>query len=80
MQFYYVVMYDSDTKSWGIVDEVESYMPDGNVWDHDTSDQTMFGWFWPDADNYPEANLIDERAYTMLRTLASIWPEVDHVG
>lgn len=73
MQFHYVVMYDSDTKSWGVVDEVDAYMPDGTVWDDFEQE-----WFWPDADNYPQESAIDERAYTMLRTLASIWPEVDH--
>lgn len=73
MQFHYVVCYDTDTKSWGVVDEVDSYMPDGTVWDDDAEE-----WFWADPYNYPWASGVDERAYTMLRTLATIWPEVDH--
>lgn len=71
MQFHYVVMYDSENKSWGVLDEVEGYFPDGTVWDGEE-------WFWPDFDRYDETYTIDQRAYTMLRTLASIWPEVDH--
>lgn len=73
MEFHYVVMYDSDTKSWGVVDEVDGYMPDGTVWDNDTQE-----WFMPDIQGSPTAYLIDDRAYTMLRTLATLWPEVDH--
>lgn len=74
MQFHYVVVYDSDTKSWGVIDDDSGYLPDGNVWD----ESVYPGWFHPDPDGYPQAALIDERAFTMLRTLATIWPEVDH--
>lgn len=74
MQFHYVVVYDSDTKSWGVIDDDSGYLPDGRVWD----ENAYPGWFHPDPDGHPREYVIDERAFTMLRTLASIWPEVDH--
>ena len=73
MEFHFVVIYDAESKSWGIVDDVEGYFPDGTVWDNQ-----MGEWFYPDPDNYPLAAAIDERAYNMLRTLTTLWPEVDH--
>lgn len=74
MQFHYVVIYDSASKTWAVEDgAVEAYFPDGTVWDWDTHK-----WLHPDPDNFPEVAAIDERAYTMIRTLATIWPEVDH--
>ena len=70
MQFHYVVGYDTDTRKWFIDGDQSAYLPDGNVWHEER------GGFW-DVVNENE-KLIDDRAYTMLRTLATIWPEVDH--
>ena len=73
MEFHYVVVYDSENKSWGVVDEDSAYFPDGNIWDE--SKPYGHGWELPSD---PESIAIDQRCHTMLRTLASIWPEVDH--
>ena len=73
MEFHYVVVYDSDTKTWGVVDDDSAYFPDGNVYN---SDNEYYGWSL--AGDSLESIAIDERCHTMLRTLASIWPEVDH--
>lgn len=78
MEFHYVVIYNSNTKKWSVVADADAYMPDGNVWDEKRDAEGGYGWFAPFPDDDPEAYLIDERAYTMLHTLASIWPEVDH--
>lgn len=74
MEFHYVVMYDSDTKSWEVVDETP-YLPDGNVYD---TEADWYGWFFPDEVKQPTEALIEANARNMLNTLASIWPEVDH--
>jgi starvation-inducible outer membrane lipoprotein len=75
MEFHYMVVYNTDTKSWDLIDETP-YLPDGNVYDSEAD--TWYGWFQPDEQGSPTAYLIDERCRTMLTTLASIWPEVDH--
>lgn len=73
MQYHYVVVFDDETNSWGVLDDTEGYLPDGNVWDEGVE----YGWFWPDGDIYPRESAIDQRCFTMLTTLASIWPAVD---
>lgn len=73
MQFHYVVYYDTETRKWRVEDEVETYFHDGNAYDSNED----YGWFWPEYSD-GEAPDIDQRCYTMLNTLASIWPEVDH--
>lgn len=78
MQFHYVVGYDSDKKRWWVESDPEAYFPDGSVWDDTLADEEGYGWFQPDSQGSPLAYLIDERCYTMLNTLATIWPEVDH--
>lgn len=74
MEFHYVVVYDSDTKSWNVIDETP-YLPDGNVYDEDAD---WYGWFFPDEVEQPQEALIEANARNMLNVLASIWPEVDH--
>ena len=78
MEFHYVVIYNSESKKWYVVGDTEPYFPDGNVWDNSLDEEGEYGWILPLDDEYPQAALIDQRAYTMLNTLASIWPEVDH--
>lgn len=75
MQYHYIVMFDDETKEWDIIGEPDAYLPDGNV--YDPSDEE-YGWFMPsEYDEDDRAYVIDERCYTMLTTLASIWPAVD---
>lgn len=76
MEFHYIVIYNSDTKKWYVSGDMDGYFPDGNVWAPELDAAGEYGWLWPDDETTPEIAAIDERAYTMLNTLASIWPEV----
>ena len=70
MEFHYVIKYDTETKKWSYDDDMTDSL-DGNVWTDED------GFFWP-APEYPQSEIIDERCRTMINTLMSIWPEVDH--
>jgi hypothetical protein len=75
MQYHYVVGYDSDEDRWFIEYDPTAYFPDGNIWDQERSDSANLayqGWYSPDDGSREEA--LDEKCWTMLKSLVPIWP------
>lgn len=69
-QYHYVVAFDSETKKWSC--ENDAGLLDGNVWSEDEQHFT-----WPNDEDIPNSELIDQRCKNMLNALVPIWPEVD---
>ena len=72
MQYHYVVGYDSDEDRWWVEFDPTAHFPDGSLWSDKAADETGYGWLMPEEGSREEA--LDEKCWTMLKSLVPIWP------
>lgn len=79
MQYHYVVGYDDETEKWFLEWDTTAYFPDGNVWDNERSESSIWGyagWFVPDEDDVETKNaaVIDGACQNILTYIIDTFP------
>ena len=77
MQYHYLIGYDDKSKEWFVDAAVDTYFPDGNVYDPDGDRYNENRWLWPDQESAIEN--LDSKLFQTVQSVIVAFPIPEEV-